>query len=132
MIRVVHPGSGFGIRIRDPGSRGSKRPRIPDPDPQHCFSGVDVDEDGEPTFDRELFNSLRDVKPLGKELLHIVQQFLQWYRAASCMFICLELNEAFSASLQCNELLLSLPVEKEKELRYAVCQRLAKGVLSPR
>jgi hypothetical protein len=28
---------------------------------------VDVDEDGEPTFDRELFNSLRDVKPLGKE-----------------------------------------------------------------
>jgi hypothetical protein len=51
----------------DPGSRGSKRHRIPDPDPQHCFSGVDVDEDGEPTFDRELFNSLRDVKPLGKE-----------------------------------------------------------------
>ncbi len=31
------------------------------------FLGVDVDEDGEPTFDRELFNSLRDVKPLGKE-----------------------------------------------------------------
>ena len=30
-------------------------------------SGMDVDEDGEPTFDRELFNSLRDVRVLGKE-----------------------------------------------------------------
>ena len=26
-----------------------------------------MDEDGEPTFDRELFNSLRDVRVLGKE-----------------------------------------------------------------
>ena len=30
-------------------------------------SGMDVDEDGEPTFDRELFNSLRDVRVIGKE-----------------------------------------------------------------
>lgn len=50
-------------------------------------TGVDVDEDGEPTFDRDLFNSLRDVRVL---------------------------------------------VDKEKDLRYAVCQRLGRGVLSPR
>ncbi len=41
MIRVVHPGSRIRIltfylsRILDP---GSKRHRIPDPDPQHCLS----------------------------------------------------------------------------------------------
>jgi hypothetical protein len=36
MIRVVHPG--FGI-FTHPGSRiqGSKRHRIPDPDPQNCL-----------------------------------------------------------------------------------------------
>ena len=37
MIRVVHPGSGWWLfthpRFR---IRGSKRHRIPDPDPQHC------------------------------------------------------------------------------------------------
>jgi hypothetical protein len=27
--------------------------------------GTDVDEDGEPTFDREFFNSLRDLRALG-------------------------------------------------------------------
>ncbi len=38
MIRVVHPGSG-SILFTHPGSRiqGSKRHRIPDPDPQHRF-----------------------------------------------------------------------------------------------
>jgi hypothetical protein len=37
MIRVVHPGSGCWLSTL-PGSRiqGSKRHRIPDPDPQHC------------------------------------------------------------------------------------------------
>jgi hypothetical protein len=30
MIQVVHPGSGSQIQ-------GSKRYRIPNPDPQHCF-----------------------------------------------------------------------------------------------
>ncbi len=42
MIQVVHPGSGSWIRIlifTHLGSRiqGSKRHRIPDPDPQHLF-----------------------------------------------------------------------------------------------
>jgi hypothetical protein len=38
MIRVVHPGSG-SLLFTHPGSRiqGSKRHRIPDPDPQHCI-----------------------------------------------------------------------------------------------
>ncbi len=37
MIRVVHPGSGpwFFLPTPDPRSRGQKRHRIPDPDPQH-------------------------------------------------------------------------------------------------
>jgi hypothetical protein len=67
--RKYDPGCSSRIRIPDPGVKKATDPGswIPDPDPQHCFSGVDVDEDGEPTFDRELFNSLRDVKPLGKE-----------------------------------------------------------------
>ncbi len=34
-ILVVHPGSGFWF-FTHPGSRGQKRHRIPDPDPQHC------------------------------------------------------------------------------------------------
>ncbi len=34
MIRFVHPGSGL---FTHPGSRGQKRHRIPDPNPQHCL-----------------------------------------------------------------------------------------------
>jgi hypothetical protein len=45
MIRVVHPGSGSQIRILIlyPSwirIQGSKRHRITDPDPQHCFLGI--------------------------------------------------------------------------------------------
>jgi hypothetical protein len=36
MIPVVYPGSGFFLPIPDPGSRGQKRHRIPDLDPQNC------------------------------------------------------------------------------------------------
>jgi hypothetical protein len=58
-IRVVHPGSGSGFFTHS-GSRlqGSKRHRIPDPDPQHClpncFTGiqyrVSVERDHERNF----------------------------------------------------------------------------------
>ncbi len=39
MVRVVHPGSGSWF-FTHPGSwiQGSKRHRIPDPDPQHCWT----------------------------------------------------------------------------------------------
>jgi hypothetical protein len=42
MIRVVHPGSASRIRIlffyqSQARNQGSKRNRIPDPDPQHCL-----------------------------------------------------------------------------------------------
>jgi hypothetical protein len=39
MIRVVHPGSRIRMLTFYPSRiQGSKRHRIPDPDPQHCFS----------------------------------------------------------------------------------------------
>ncbi len=37
MIWVVNSESWSILPIPDPGSRGQKRHRIPDPDPQHCF-----------------------------------------------------------------------------------------------
>ncbi len=43
MIRVVHPGSRIRmLTLSHPGSRGQKgtQSRIPDPDPQHCFSHI--------------------------------------------------------------------------------------------
>jgi hypothetical protein len=50
---------GLGSGIRDPGSgktysgsriQGSKRHRIPDPDPQHCIIGTGTVAKVEPTY----------------------------------------------------------------------------------
>ncbi len=56
MIRVVHPGSRIRMLTFYPSRiQGSKRHRIPDPDPQHCLNflqklkihiiGTDADQD---------------------------------------------------------------------------------------
>jgi len=43
MIRVVHPGSGCWLSIHPRSQiQGSKRHRIPDPDPQHCKNIIEL------------------------------------------------------------------------------------------
>jgi hypothetical protein len=70
MIRVVNPGSGFHfLPILDPRIQGSKRHRIPDPDPQHCPYYM-ISKGSRQESLKILARELAPVQEISSQLLH--------------------------------------------------------------